>query len=82
MSGQGSPEGLDLIRSKRHDDRPNLRAFVKSPQRMNEDRRARDLDKLFWSLTAESASTAGGGNDGDVHMGWLVVGGQLLVVGG
>src|SRR5262249_39219950 len=62
-------ETFDLLRAQRDDDRANLVTPVKFSERMNDDRRSRDLDELFRDLPAESAAAAGGGNDGDIHSG-------------
>src|SRR5262249_44099728 len=70
---EGLLETFDLLRAQRDDDRANLVTPVKFSERMNDDRRSRDLDELFRDLPAESTAAAGGGNDGDIHSGdWRV----------
>src|SRR5262249_50558769 len=79
-------ETFDLLRAQRDDDRANLVTPVKFSERMNDDRRSRDLDELFRDLPAESAAAAGGGNDGNVHIavsnGRRMVGSGQWTVGG
>src|SRR5262249_40816116 len=66
---------------QRDDDCAYIFTFVELSQRVNDDRRARDLDELFRGSPAESAAAAGGGNDCYVHGSgwWLVVGGRWSV---
>src|SRR5262249_6497333 len=69
-----------LFRTKRNDDRADLVTLFKPSQRVNDDRRSRNLHKLFWDLSAKSAAAAGGWNNGDIHNdGWsLAIGHRIL----
>jgi hypothetical protein len=69
VGAKRSLKSLDVFLPQRDDDCLYFFTLVELPQRVNDDRRARDLDELFRSLPAESAAAAGGGNDCYVHGG-------------